>query len=55
MRALLSHLFHWSVRAQTATVVAGPSVQGAAMANVRLSARDQPSTVVAGTNVDGAN
>ena len=37
VRALLTHLFPWSARAQPATVLAGTSVEGADLASVRLA------------------
>jgi hypothetical protein len=55
MRALLLPLFYRSAWAQPATVVAGTTVDGAALASVRWLGLCQPATVVVGTRVEGAS
>jgi hypothetical protein len=51
--SLLWLLFAWSAWAQSSTVVADTTGEGAALASVRLVVV-VPSTVVAGTTIEGA-
>jgi hypothetical protein len=54
-RAGISYnIFHRSARAQPDIVVAGTTVESAALASVRSVARAQPAIEVAGTKIEGA-